>query len=446
MSIVADPISSARKTLDAKIRDRSAVVGVVGVGYVGLPLAVEKAKVGFQVVGFDRSESRVENINAGVNFIADVSDLDLTSAVNSGKLTATTELDTLSACDVIIVCVPTPLTEHHDPDISFIQGVAANIALRLRRGQLICLESTTYPGTTEEILLPTLAGAGLEVGLDYFVAFSPERVDPGNRRYSTRNTTKVVGGVTPACLDLAATFYEQTIVEVVRVSSPRVAEMTKVFENTFRAVNIALVNEMALLCDRMNINIWEVMDAAATKPFGLMRFNPGPGVGGHCIPLDPFYLAWKARQYDFHTRFIELAGEINASMPYFVREKVFRALNSRGTVMKNARILMIGVAFKKDIDDWRESPAIKILDILERDGAFVDYHDPLVPRMRDKRGITRQSVPLTAQVLGDADCVLIITDHSVIDWTHVVEHAQVVVDTRNVTKDVSCDRNKVVLL
>jgi len=429
-----------------KIVERSAKVAVVGIGYVGLPLAVEKAKVGFSVIGFDRNASRVKSVAEGHSYIRDVDDQDLTAVVDSGKLAATRNFDELADCDVIVICVPTPLTVHREPNISYIRSVGEQIARILRPGQLVSLESTTYPGTTEEVLLPILATSGLVVGSDYFLAFSPERVDPGNQRYTTRNTSKVVGGVTPACLDVAATFYEQTIQHVIRVGNPRVAQKTKVFENTFRAVNIALVNEIALLCDRMKINIWDVMDAAATKPFGLLRFDPGPGVGGHCIPLDPFYLAWKARQYDFSTRFIELAGEINAQMPYFVREKVFRALNAAGRPMKNSRVLMIGVAYKRDIDDWRESPALKILDVLQRDGAFVDYHDPHVPAFRDEHGVLRRSIELTPEALSQADCTLIVTDHSNIDWHEVVRHSRVVVDTRNATRNVDEQREKVQLL
>ena len=432
--------------LHAKIESRAAQIGVVGVGYVGLPLAVEKAKVGFRVVGYDRNPARVEQINRGSSYIADVSEAELAQAVRDGKFSATSDLSSLGACDVIIICVPTPLTPNRDPDISYIRHVGAEIAKHLRPGQLVCLESTTYPGTTEEVLLPLLAATGLVVGQDYFLAFSPERVDPGNQRYTTRNTNKLVGGVTANCLKVATQFYRQTILDVLPVSSPRVAEMTKVFENTFRAVNIALVNEMALLCERMKISIWEVIDAAATKPFGMMRFNPGPGVGGHCIPLDPFYLTWKARQYDFSTRFIELAGEINSLMPYFVRDKVARVLNERGLPLKNAKILALGVAYKKDIDDWRESPALKVLELLERDGAAIDYHDPLVASLQDESGRLRRSVPLTAGALQSADCVLILTDHSGIDWSYVVAHAPAIVDTRNATKGVAAGREKIVLL
>lgn len=432
--------------LRKKIADHSAVVGVVGIGYVGLPLAVEKAKVGYRVIGYDRNAIRVAQLNQGSNYIRDVSDDDLARMITTEKLSATTDFSTLEACDIIIICVPTPLTVNKDPDISYIRSVGAEIGRRLRAGQLICLESTTYPGTTEEVLLPFFAATGMVVGRDYFLAYSPERVDPGNQRYTTRNTNKVVGGVTAMCLQIAAEFYKQTIQNVLSVSSPKVAEMTKVFENTFRAVNIALVNEMALLCDRMGINIWEVLDAAATKPFGIMRFNPGPGVGGHCIPLDPFYLSWKARQYDFHTRFIELAGEINTLMPYFVREKVWRALNKRGRALKDSRLLLLGMSYKKDIPDWRESPSLKVLEILVGDGAKVDYHDPYVPSFQDEHGHTRHSIPLTTYVLSEADCVIICTDHSQTDWDYVVKHAPVIVDTRNATKNVQSDRDKIELL
>jgi UDP-N-acetyl-D-glucosamine dehydrogenase len=366
--------------------------------------------------------------------------------VYDGFLTASTDFNTLSKCDVIVICVPTPLTKNLDPDISYIKSVGEAVAKQLRPGQLICLESTTYPGTTEEILLPQLNAGGLIAGIDFFLAFSPERVDPGNKRYTTKNTNKVVGGMTPACLDVAATFYKQTILDVLCVSSPRVAEMTKVFENTFRAVNIALVNEMTLLCHRLNIDIWEVIDAAATKPFGIMRFDPGPGVGGHCIPLDPFYLAWKAREYDFHVRFIELAGEINVQMPYFVREKVLMALNGQQRAIHDARILAVGVAYKKDIEDWRESPALKVIELLERDGAIVEYHDPYVAQIPGEGNHQYRSVPLTSEAIRSADCVVILTDHTSIDWELIVENAKIIVDTRNATKSVRNGATNVVLL
>jgi len=432
--------------LKKKILDRSALVGVVGIGYVGLPLAVEKAKVGFNVIGYDRNPIRVDQVNQGLNYIRDVRDAELTEVVESAKLSATTEFSALGSCDCIVICVPTPLTANKEPDISYIRRVAQEIARTIRPGQLISLESTTYPGTTEEVLLKILAASGLRVGEDFFLSFSPERVDPGNARYTTKNTSKVVGGVTSACLDVATCFYEQTISTVIPVSSPKVAEMTKVFENTFRAVNIALVNEMTLLCDRLGISIWDVLDAAATKPFGIMRFDPGPGVGGHCIPLDPFYLAWKAREYDMNVRFIELAGEINWTMPYFVREKVMRALNEQSVSLKNSEIFVLGVAYKRDIEDWRESPALKVMELLRKDGARIDYHDPFVPSITDEHGAMWHSIPLSREVMERAHAVLILTDHSTIDYSRVVNCARLVIDTRNATKAVRDGRTNVVML
>lgn len=432
--------------LKKKITDRSAVVGVVGIGYVGLPLAVEKAKVGFTVIGYDRNPIRVDQLNQGLNYIRDVHDQELAEAVESSKLSATTDFSTLGSCDCIVICVPTPLTANKEPDISYIRTVAAQIRRYLRPGQLVSLESTTYPGTTEDVLLEILAESGLRVGEEFFLSFSPERVDPGNARYTTRNTSKVVGGVTSTCLDVAMCFYQQTIQSVIPVRSPKVAEMTKVFENTFRAVNIALVNEMTLLCDRLGISIWDVLDAAATKPFGIMRFDPGPGVGGHCIPLDPFYLAWKAREYDMNVRFIELAGEINWTMPYFVREKVVRALNEQGVALKGSEIFVLGVAYKRDVEDWRESPALKVMDLLRKDGARIDYHDPHVPSVTDEHGALWHSIPLSREVMERANAVLILTDHSTIDYGRVVNCARLVIDTRNATKSVRDGRSNVVML
>ncbi len=436
-------LAAKPRLLDA-ITTRSAKVGVIGIGYVGLPLAVEKGKVGFSVVGFDRSAERVAKVNRGENYIDDVQPDELKELVEKGLLRATTDFTELASCDVVVICVPTPLTETRDPDIQYIVNVAEQLAPQLRPGQLVSLESTTYPGTTEEVLLPLLEKSGLTVGTDFFLAFSPERVDPGNARYTTKNTNKVVGGVTPSCLEVAKTFYQQTILHVVAVSSPKVAEMTKVFENTFRAVNIALVNELALLCDKMGISIWEVVEAANTKPFGIMRFDPGPGVGGHCIPIDPFYLTWKAREYDFHTRFIELAGEINVLMPYHVREKILRALGRRRKSLFGSRILLLGAAYKKDINDWRESPTLKLLDILKQDEVELAYHDPYVPSFRH-HGTTYESVPLD-EGLAWADCVVIMTNHSTVDYARVVADAAVVVDTRNATKHLTEGREKIVLL
>jgi len=432
--------------LKGKIEQKTAIVSVIGLGYVGLPLAVEKAKVGFKVLGVEQNPERASSINRGENYIGDVDDEELLKIVTDGMLTASTGFDCLPEADVIVICVPTPLTANYDPDISYIVSVCEEIAPRLRPGQLVTLESTTYPGTTEEVILPILQKSGLKVGKDFFLAFSPERVDPGNKRYTTKNTNKVVGGVTPACLDVACVFYEQTIINIVPVSSPSVAEMTKVFENTYRAVNIALVNELMLLCDRMGVDVWEVVEAAGTKPFGIQTFYPGPGVGGHCIPIDPFYLTWKARQYDFHTRFVELAGEINIQASYHVVDVLYRALNEAGKCINGSKILILGVAYKKDISDIRESPALKIIELLREQKAVLSYHDPYIPYLKPHEPYTweMEGVPLTATHLQEADCVLIMTDHSCLDYQWIVEQAKLVVDTRNATKDVQNFREKIV--
>ncbi len=432
--------------LKAKFKAHTAVVAVVGIGYVGLPLAVEKAKVGFPVIGIDRSEERVGMVNRGENYIRDVKDGELKKVVLDGKLSTSTDFSELSKADVVIICVPTPLTIHREPDLQYIENVTGEIAEHLRPGQLISLESTTYPGTTEEVILPKLAATGLEVGKDFFLVHSPERVDPGNKRYSTRNTNKLVGGVTEACTDVAAAFYGETIVKVIRCSSPAIAEMAKVFENTYRAVNIALVNEMALLCDRMGISVWEMLDAAFTKPFGIQPFYPGPGVGGHCIPVDPFYLAWKAREYDFSTRFIELAGEVNLSMPYFVVQKAERILGLQGKSLRGSKVLVLGVTYKEDLPDMRESPALKVIQLLVKEGCEVEYYDPYVPSIEiqmQNQGMHegRQSIrldsvsKLSAERVGSADLVAVLTGHSCVDYELVVRAARTVLDTRNVTDD-----------
>ena len=449
MMTVKDVITSAdvvAKALKEKIEKHEARIGVIGLGYVGLPLAVEKGKVGFPVVGFDINAARVDRVNAADNYIGDVKDEDLKDVVQSGILVASTDFSRLADCDVVIICVPTPLTITRDPDISYMKASADVIAKYLRPGQLITLESTTYPGTTEEVILPLLEATGLKVGQDFFLAFSPERVDPGNKRFSTKNTSKVVGGMTPVCLEIAYALYTQTISNVVPVSSPAAAELTKVFENTYRAVNIAMVNELMLLCDRMGIDIWEVVEAAGTKPFGIQTFYPGPGVGGHCIPIDPFYLTWKAREYDFHTRFIELAGEVNVEVSYYVINKVIRALNNENKSLKDAKIFVLGVAYKKDIDDMRESPALKIMELLRKQGANVTYHDPFIPVIEPHGGSTihLENVPLTDEALANADTVLILTDHSAVDYERVVANAKLVVDTRNATRDVRENREKIV--
>lgn len=443
--------------LKAKFRNHTAVVAVVGIGYVGLPLAVEKAKVGFPVIGVDRSEERVGMVNRGENYIRDVNDEELKKVVLDGKLRTSTDYSELSKADVVIICVPTPLTVHREPDLQYIENVTGEIAEHLRRGQLVSLESTTYPGTTEEVILPKLAATGLEVGKDFFLVHSPERVDPGNKRYTTQNTNKLVGGVTEDCTDVAAVFYGETIIKVIKCSSPAVAEMAKVFENTYRAVNIALVNEMALLCDRMGISVWEMLDAAFTKPFGIQPFYPGPGVGGHCIPVDPFYLAWKAREYDFSTRFIELAGEVNLSMPYFVVQKAERILGLRGKSLRGSKVLVLGVTYKEDLPDMRESPAFKVIQLLVKEGCEVEYYDPYVPSIEiqlqnqgmheGKQSIRLDSIPdLSAEKVGSADLVAVLTGHSCVDYELVVQSARAVLDTRNVTHSVDGSMGKIEML
>ncbi|MFX4263297.1 nucleotide sugar dehydrogenase [Pelotomaculum propionicicum] len=429
--------------LKKAIKTRAARVCVIGLGYVGLPLAVEKGKVGFPVLGIDQDAVKVKQINEGLNYNHDVSDGDLLQLVRSGSLKATCDYNQIKDQDIIIICVPTPLNKHREPDISSIEDAATEIMKRLEPGKVIILESTTYPGTTEEVVLPLMESTGLKAGKDFFLVYSPERVDPGNKRYTTSNTSKVVGGVTPACLDVAKYFYSQTIVNVVPVSSPAVAEMTKVFENTYRAVNIALVNELMMLCDKMDINVWEVVDAAGTKPFGIQTFYPGPGVGGHCIPVDPFYLGWKARQYDFPTRFIELAGEINIQASYYVVNKVIRALNSKEKSMKNARILVLGVAYKKDVSDYRESPALTIMRELQDYGANVVFFDPYVEALY---GYPYERVELDTGELSSCDCVLILADHTNVDYEKVVSCANLVIDTKNATKKIKTGQKKVVLI
>jgi len=428
-----------------KIRRHEAVVGVVGLGYVGLPLAVLQARTGYRVVGIDAVREKVERVNRGENYISDVDDAELRQVVSSGRLKATTDFDALRQCDVVLLCVPTPLTANKEPDISAILKVTGEVAARAHPGMLVVLESTTYPGTTEEVLLPKLTAGGLKAGQDLYLAFSPERVDPGNRSFKTHNTFKLVGGVTPACLRVAQTFYEQSIVKIHPVSSPRVAEMTKVFENVFRSVNIALVNELAVLCDRMGLSVYEVIDAAATKNFGFMPFYPGPGVGGHCIPLDPYYLAWKSKEYDLHTRFIELAGEINEGMPYYVVAKLQRLLNQRGRCLNGANIFVLGVTYKADVADPRETPARKVMELLQREGASLSYADPYTPEM-DIATRSYRAVEVTAERLAQSDCALILTAHSAFDYETIVRHAPLVYDTRHATKAVRGKRDHVVLL
>lgn len=439
------PGSGVVEELISRIRKRTAKVGVVGLGYVGLPFAVEKAKVGFHVTGIDRNPARVESVNRGDSYIADVKSEDLRLLVEAGMIRAVETFEVVPELDVIVICVPTPLTRNLTPDLQYVEHVTREVARRLRPGQLVSLESTTYPGTTEDVMKPILEESGLKAGEDFFLAHSPERVDPGNKRYTTKNTNKVVGAVDPVSLRVAVEFYKQTILEVVPVSSASAAELVKVFENTFRAVNIALVNELAMLCDRMELNVWEVLDAAFTKPFGIMPFYPGPGVGGHCIPTDPHYLEWKAKELNFNTRFIALAGEVNRRMPEFVRDKAYRILNSLGIAPSRARVLIMGVAYKKDLSDVRESPAIDLIRLLLQDSVEIAYHDPFVPELAEP-DFRYESQPLSDKLLAEMDLVIITTDHTDVDYDFVVTNSKHVLDTRNVTRNVSADRSNVTLL
>ena len=402
-------------------------VGIVGAGYVGLPLAQVFAEAGRQVLLVEVDEDRVDAINRGESYVKDVSSEGLRPLVEAGTLSATSDYDRLKEAEAILIALQTPLSPQREPDLSIVLGAVEQIAPRLQKGQLVVLESTTYPGTTRERLLPLLESGGLEAGEDFYLAFSPERVDPGREDWTTQNTPKIVGGITAACTQRAVQLYESVLESVVPVSSPEAAELTKLLENIFRSVNIALVNELAQLCDRMGIDVWEVVGAAATKPFGFMSFQPGPGLGGHCMPIDPFYLTWKAREYDFYTEFIELAGKVNENMPWWCLGKVVRALNSQERSLKGSRVLVLGVAYKADIDDTRESPALKLIELLQGEGANVSYHDPNVPELPE-HGLT--SAPLD---IGEADCVVIVTAHSGIDYDDLVEKATLVVDLRNAT-------------
>lgn len=432
--------------LEQKLRDRTAKLGVIGLGYVGLPLAVEKAKAGFKVIGFDVQMSKVDLVNNGTNYIGDVVDADLAKIVADGMLTATSEFASLRDTDCVCICVPTPLDKHQQPDISYVQKTAETLKEFIHQDMLIILESTTYPGTTEELLKPILEKSGLKCGVDFNLAFSPERVDPGNRFFKTKNTPKVVGGITPECTRLAAMLYEIILeAPVMRVSSPAVAEMEKILENTYRNINIGLVNEMAMLCERMEISIWEVIDAAKTKPYGFQAFYPGPGLGGHCIPLDPYYLTWKAREYGFHTSMIEASSIINDKMPEYCTDRVTRLLNTVKKSVNGAKILMLGIAYKRDIDDFRESPALKIIDLLEALGAEVSFYDSYIAKFREN-GIERQGLPsLTPDLVAEADLVLITTDHSNVDYEMVSQQAKLIFDTKNAMKDIH-DRGNISLL
>ncbi len=416
-----------------RFADADLTFGVVGLGYVGLPLAVEAARSGIRVLGFDVKERVVAEIQGGRSHIQDLTDEDIAEQVSAGRLEATNDMSRLGECDGISICVPTPLSKTRDPDISFIFAATEAVAGALKPGQLVVLESTTYPGTTREIVLPELERKGLEVGRDFFLCFSPERVDPGNRVWVTRNTPKVMGGITPTCTQVGLALYSRFFDALVPVTSTEAAELTKILENTFRAVNIGLVNEVALIADRLKVDVWEVIDAAATKPFGFMKFTPGPGLGGHCIPVDPHYLSWKMRTLNYKTRFIDVASEVNSYMPEFVVGKVWEALNRAGRAVNGSRVLVLGVAYKPDVDDVRESPALDIIRLLEADGAVVDYHDPFVPRLEEE-GREWVGVPLTDGVLDSVDVAVIVTNHSSVDHARVFRRAPIVVDSRNATR------------
>ena len=433
MSTATTPaeLTTTASILAEKITSRRARVGVVGLGYVGLPLAVEFAKAGFDVTGIDLNQEKTDLVNQGVSYIGDIKTEELAALVRSGKLRATTDFSTLLELDTVNIAVPTPLRKTKDPDMSYIDAACHEIERYLHPGLLVILESTTYPGTTDELVLPMLSKSGLIVGKDFFLCFSPERVDPGNPKYQTKNIPKVVGGVTAACTEVGALFYAQALEHVVPVSSTRVAEMVKLLENTFRMINIGLVNEIAIMCDGMGINVWEIIDAAATKPFGFMPFYPGPGLGGHCIPIDPFYLSWKTKQSGIEARFIELAGYINGQMPHFVVQKIQNALNDHAKPLKNSKILIFGMSYKRDIDDVRESPALDVMLLLERHGAVVSYADPHVPSIRLG---DRQIKAVGEEEAANADCVVIATDHSSFDYAKLVEHARLIVDSRNALK------------
>ena len=435
---VAEKAVGTFQALKDKIEKKTAHVGIVGLGYVGLPLAVEFAKAGFHVTGIDLQQSRVDRLNNGESYIQDVPNSEVAELVKDGRLDATTDFSVVRNLDTINICVPTPLRKTKDPDMSYIVSASEEIAKYFHPGLLVILESTTYPGTTDELLLPTFEKEGLKAGQDFFLCFSPERVDPGNPVYQTLNTPKVVGGITSACTEIGRVFFSQALQKVVPVSNTRVAEMVKLLENTFRMINIGLVNEMAVMCDGMGINVWEVIDAAATKPFGFMPFYPGPGLGGHCIPIDPFYLSWKTKQSGIEARFIELAGYINGNMPHFVVDKVQNALNNHGKAVKGSRVHIVGVAYKRNIDDMRESPALDVILLLRKLGADVSYSDPFVPVLKlDATQLKSQDALPSAR---EADCVVIITDHSDFDYKALLDSARLIVDTRNAMRGIESEK------
>jgi len=432
--------------LKQKLQSKTATLGVIGLGYVGLPLAVEKAKVGYKVIGFDVQPQKVEMVNAGKNYIGDVVNEDLAAIVKSGKLSATSDFSRIAELDCVSICVPTPLDKHQQPDISYVKSSTETVARYLHKDMLVVLESTTYPGTTEELIKPILESTGLKCGKDFYLAFSPERVDPGNLLYKTKNTPKVVGGITPECTDIAAAMYESVLeAPVFRASSPAIAEMEKILENTYRNINIGLINELAILCDKMDINIWEVIEAAKTKPYGFQAFYPGPGLGGHCIPLDPYYLSWKAREYGFHTSMIESSMMVNDRMPEYCVERASKILNRFRKALNGAKVLVLGVAYKQDIDDYRESPALHVIRHLEEAGADVAYYDPWVPECKE-HGVQRKGEPeLTAELLKSVDLVIVTTAHTNVDYDFMQKHAVFVFDTKNAMKAVKNRENIEVL-
>lgn len=431
-----------------KIKSKQASVGIIGLGYVGLPLCIRFGEEGFEIVGFDTDEEKVKKLNKGQSYIKQISAEMIKDLMNAKKFYATSDFSNLERIDCILICVPTPLSEKREPDMTYIKATTMQIKPKLRKGHFVCLESTTYPGTTQEILLPEFESKGLKAGKDFFLAYSPEREDPGNPIYTTKNIPKVVGGITSNCRKVAEALYSQIVDQVIEVSSTEVAEFTKLLENIFRAVNIALVNELKILASKMNIDIWEVIEASSTKPFGFMPFYPGPGLGGHCIPIDPFYLSWKAREHGFHTKFIELAGEINTEMPDYVTSKSADVLNQQGKSLSESKILILGVAYKKDTDDVRESPALAIIDILQKKKAKVFYHDPFVPKIPKTRkyDIHLSSTTLSENTLQEMDAILIITDHSPFDYEWIAENSPLIIDTRNATKNLKSNQHKVVKL
>lgn len=433
-------------TLKEKLLNKTATLGVVGLGYVGLPLAVEKAKAGYKTIGFDVQESKVQMVNEGKNYIGDVVNEDLESLVNSGNLSATTDFAKVAQADCVSICVPTPLDNYQQPDISYVKASAKSIVPYMHKDMLIVLESTTYPGTTEELLKPILEESGLKCGEDFFLAYSPERVDPGNLTFKTKNTPKVVGGITANCTDVASALYESILeAPIHRVSSPSVAEMEKILENIYRNINIGLVNELSILSNKMGINFWEVVDAAKTKPYGFQAFYPGPGLGGHCIPLDPYYLSWKAREYGFHTSMIESSMMVNDRMPEYCVERASKILNKDKKAMNGSSVLVLGVAYKKDIDDHRESAAIRVINELEKEGAKVTYYDPYIKEYNDHGDLKKGETELTVDLIENADLVMITTDHTMVDYIMVQEHAKAIFDTKNAMKDLK-NRDNIELL